>query len=235
MKPSSDFDGIAPYYDLLAKLVFGRQLNLAQRHFINRLGNPSKILILGGGSGGILEPILANYPTVHIYYLESSVKMLSLAKTRYSPDHYPIDYVLHRGDSQFPIRSEFEVIITPFVLDVFGSDELTIVVRELLDSLKWEGLWIHTDFYTDNGGPWWRFLLVKMMYGFFRITTGMKNQKLPDFDSIFEDMRLTSLGEKSYFHRLVKTTMYQKLRPGTKPLKEVSQHYPDNYRQHDSD
>ena len=208
---------------------------LHKEHFINQLGNPSSILILGGGSGGILEPILVNYPTVHICYLESSVKMLSLAKTRFSPHDYPIDYVLHEGNSQFPIRSEYQVIITPFVLDVFGPEELTRVVRELFDSLEWDGLWIHTDFYTNNGGPWWRYLLVKLMYGFFGITTGMKNQKLPDFDSIFEDMRLTSLGESLYFHRLVKTTMYQKLRPGTKPLKEVSQHHPDNYRQHNGD
>ena len=179
MSNRPNFDRIAPFYDYLAHFVFGNRLEMAQKHFLTELGNPSKLLVFGGGTGRILEPILKNYPSTHIYYVESSYKMLSLAKAKYRPDLYPVEYILSHADDSMVTNLQYDVVITPFVLDVFESAELFKVVQLLFDSLHMGGLWIHTDFYTNNGGPWWRFLLIKLMYGFFRVTTGMKNRILP--------------------------------------------------------
>ena len=210
MRSRPNFDGIAPYYDFLAQLVFGNQLEVAQKHFIKKLNNPSSLLVFGGGTGRILTPILENHPDAHIYYVESSTKMLSMAKARYSPDTYSIDYIRSHADPIIATNLQYDVVITPFVLDVFESAQLLKVVQVLFESLQPGGLWIHTDFYTNNGGPWWRFLLIKVMYRFFRITTGMKNLTLPDFDTIFNKMMLEQLGAKSFCNQLVKTTIYQK-------------------------
>ena len=45
------FNSIAPVYDALATLVFGRSIRNAQLCFLGDIGYRGKVLILGGGTG----------------------------------------------------------------------------------------------------------------------------------------------------------------------------------------
>ena len=73
----SNFDSIAPFYDFLVKLVFGKKIWEAQRTHLNEIPENGSVLILGGGPGRILESLPAN---INVTYLELSSKMIERAK-----------------------------------------------------------------------------------------------------------------------------------------------------------
>ncbi|MEP5106138.1 MAG: methyltransferase type 12, partial [Ekhidna sp.] len=51
----NDFDFVAPIYDRLSKLVFGKSLIKAQAYHLKVIGDKDRVLILGGGTGKLLE------------------------------------------------------------------------------------------------------------------------------------------------------------------------------------
>ncbi|MEZ4686196.1 MAG: hypothetical protein R3B47_09055 [Bacteroidia bacterium] len=51
------FNRLAPVYDFLASLVFGNRIRQAQRWLLDFIPEGSSILILGGGTGWILEEL----------------------------------------------------------------------------------------------------------------------------------------------------------------------------------
>ncbi|UOQ74624.1 class I SAM-dependent methyltransferase [Hymenobacter cellulosilyticus] len=75
------FDRVAPFYDPLARLVFGNALQRAQQAALAGLpaGRP-RVLIIGGGSGWVLGEVLQRRPDSRVLYLEASAMML--AKSR---------------------------------------------------------------------------------------------------------------------------------------------------------
>ncbi|WP_332369451.1 class I SAM-dependent methyltransferase [Spirosoma telluris] len=77
-----NFDWIAPVYDTLAFIVFGHRLKQAQVVFLNRIPPTASVLIVGGGSGWLLEQILRKREPKQVVYLETSAQMLALASQR---------------------------------------------------------------------------------------------------------------------------------------------------------
>ena len=50
-----NYNNIAWIYDWLAKVVFGRKQELASRAFLRIIPNDAKILVIGGGTGKIIN------------------------------------------------------------------------------------------------------------------------------------------------------------------------------------
>jgi len=209
MSKQANFDRIAPFYDLLAGVVFGNKLELAQRHFLSHLESPGELLILGGGTGNILEPLVSRYPEARIDFLETSENMMALANARFSPAKYNINYVNRTEEHLQRCSISYDVIITPFVLDVFEPIHLNKIVQQLMGCLKNGGIWVNTDFHQSQR-PWWGRYLIRVMYSFFKVTTGMKNQQLPDFENIFGNLPLVEIEQKSFFYGIIRTVMYKK-------------------------
>ena len=74
------FDFIAPFYDLLARLVFGRAISRSQTRFLLEIPSGAKVLILGGGTGWILLDIFRQANPSEVLYLEASSHMLAKAQ-----------------------------------------------------------------------------------------------------------------------------------------------------------
>ena len=70
---SNNFNTIAPVYDFLAKMVFGRSLERAQAAFLSDLETKvkAKVLIVGGGTGKVLE-LLPEGLDLQIDYVEKA-------------------------------------------------------------------------------------------------------------------------------------------------------------------
>src|SRR5690606_22865871 len=81
---NTNFDSIAPIYDGLSRLVFGNALQRAQTEHISLIPPNSNVLLIGGGSGWLLEQLLTYSPLAEVTYLEVSPKMLQLAQLRMS-------------------------------------------------------------------------------------------------------------------------------------------------------
>ncbi|HEY9047693.1 MAG TPA: class I SAM-dependent methyltransferase, partial [Ohtaekwangia sp.] len=69
------FDSIAPVYDMLSRIVFGRSMVKSQRHFLKYIPAEASVLILGGGTGWIIQELFAVNNTCTIVYVEASQKM----------------------------------------------------------------------------------------------------------------------------------------------------------------
>ena len=192
----TDFDRIAPVYDALSWAVFGRSLERAQTVFLDRVPAGASILIVGGGTGSLLERLLANRQPGRIVYLEASARMLALTSRRVLNRHLLGTVEFRLGDeTTLQPGEQFDVVITPFVLDLFTTQTLrTRLLPRFRLALKPGGQWLITDFVPAIG--WGRKTLIQAMIWFFRLTANIEAHHLADWQPLMAEMGLT-LWERS--------------------------------------
>lgn len=173
------FDIIAPIYDQLAKFVFGKSIQFSQKCFLFEIKDCSTILILGGGTGWLLQELLRINGTGKICYIEASSKMIELTKVAVKNDAR-VTFV-HGTEDDIPPLAKFDAVITNFYLDLFTEKSLSIAVRKIGKSVMPGAYWLATDF--TSGTKWWQRLLLKVMYYFFRIVSKIESSELPDWRS----------------------------------------------------
>lgn len=185
-----NFNWIAPVYDALAFLVFGHKLQQAQRVNLNRVPAQASVLLVGGGTGWLLEQLLANCHTQRIVYLETSSEMIRRANQRIVRKALPGTVEFRVGDETSLADNErFDVIITPFVLDLFTEKTLrSHFIPHLLRVLKPTGSWLVTDFV--NPPVWWQKALLWVMIHFFRWTAGIETKQLANWQQCLLDANL---------------------------------------------
>ena len=210
MKTSgNNFDFVAPFYDFLAKIIFGKNIQTAQTHFLNYIPDNANILILGGGSGWILKEIFAIKNECQIHYVETSKKMLALSKKQLTTGQ--LERVIFTHELDTTSNQVFDIIITNFFLDVFDKKELKNVMNVLQGLLCKEGVWLFTDFQHQN--IWWQKILLKLMFTFFRLFASLESKQLYDFEELFDGFGMTSLKSKSFFHEMIISHVYRKGMP----------------------
>lgn len=198
----ADFDPIANWYNLLKKMVFRNQIELATQHFLHLIPPNSKILIIGGGTGQLLRHF---HSTHQIKYLEFSRVMLNKAKnvrTKATIEFIDADVLKWKSEEKF------DYIMTPFVLDCFNETSLNSLIPKLKTNLAENASWIHTDFYPKNV---LQRNLVRMMYLFFRITVKLKVNKLADFDHLFKKHKFICTRKVLFFHSMIETKIYRQI------------------------
>jgi ubiquinone/menaquinone biosynthesis C-methylase UbiE len=210
-----NFNGIAPLYDALVFLVFGRRLAQAQAVFLQpkaRLSFPKggAVLVVGGGTGQILQPLLENCQPDRVVYLEKSARMLIRASRRMA-EMGLIGTVEFRLGNETRLRSDeqFDVIITPFLLDLFTEAKLTeALLPTLKNALADGGYWLITDFVRT--GVWWQEALLWTMIRFFRLTAGIETRQLVDWQRVLKEAGLRLRAFEPRLNGLVSTELYQK-------------------------
>lgn len=198
------FDAIAKYYDQLARLVFGKSLIKAQTYFLNSVPPSSKVLVIGGGTGWWLMKFLQNNPACKIIYIEESNEMLKMARAATNGD-CRICFMLGTENS-IPYEEKFDVVITFCFLDLFSEDQLSEVIAKILTSLKPNALWLVTDFVNTNRI---HSILLFVMYRFFKLTTEMNNQILPDWEKLLLNNAVIKIEQKSYFRSFIMSCLYR--------------------------
>lgn len=191
-----NFDRITPIYDVLARAVFGRALERAQAVFLNRIPAGASVLVVGGGTGWLLEPLLANGQLSRIVYLEASARMLARTTRRVLNRQLLGTVEFRLGDeTTLQLDERFDVVITPFVLDLFTAQTLrTRLLPRLRTALKLGGQWLVTDFVPGIG--WGRKTLIQAMIWFFRLTANIEAHQLADWQPLMVEAGLT-LRERS--------------------------------------
>ncbi|MDB5263527.1 MAG: methyltransferase type 12 [Adhaeribacter sp.] len=208
------FDRIAPLYDFLASLVFGKAIQRAQTKFLNFIPAQSNILVIGGGTGWILPAILNQTLPARIVYLEASAKMLQLARQKVKNLNHAASIEFRLGtENDIELAEKFEVIISNFFLDLFLPAELENIITTLHRSLRAGGVWLVADFvYPPGAGlrPAGARLLLKSMYAFFRFTAGISAQSLPDWEDMLAQLPLIEQESAPFYGGLIKSKVYHK-------------------------
>lgn len=210
---SPDFNFIAPVYDRLAKAVFGKAQVRAQGHYLNQIPAVSSVLVIGGGSGEILVQLMQSCVPAKVLYLEASSVMLQKAKHRmnFLPHLFPVEFRLGTENDLLP-HEKFDVVLTPFVLDLFDNSSLTLLMQKLDAALAADGLWLNTDFHLSSGRlqQAWQKSLLWAMYQFFGAMSQVQARQLPDFDSFFRQAGYSTLDSAFFCKGFIKTQLLQK-------------------------
>ena len=196
---------IAPIYAWLEKLVFRQILSRSRSFGLDVIQGGAKVLILGGGSGEVLNYL----PNCEIDYVESSESMIIRASKKVG------DRIVHFQQvpfSKFRSSTAYDHIICQYFLDLFEEEEFNELL-EHLDHLSADHTLLHVaDFRINNreSGKWWQRGLVKLMYSFFRITTGLKTGDLPAIEHILKRANYVEKEGQSWMKGLVFASVWSR-------------------------
>ncbi len=204
----NNYDKIAPYYDRLAGIIFGKAQLRAQEFILDFIAPGNTILIVGGGSGWILEAISARFSSgINITYVEKSSKMLALACQRDIKQN-SVEFV-HADILDYQVSVIKDVIITAFLFDNFTQEHTGQLFHQLHRSLKESGLWLNVDFQLSERSKFRHRLMLKLMYCFFWFASNLETSKLSDIDQYFREMYTLS-GKKGFFDSFIVSAVYKK-------------------------
>jgi ubiquinone/menaquinone biosynthesis C-methylase UbiE len=207
-------DSIAPYYQALEYLRFGRVLEQARRSMLGHLAGRSRALVLGDGDARFLQALIEHQPATKVDAVDISAKMLELAQKRIRKNNATENVRFHQADIRtmaLPGRS-YDLIATHFFLDVFTEHELRLWIRRTARASADGALWVVSDF--DLPRDKWRrryaAAWLAVMYKAFRISTGLVTQKLPDWRPILRDNGFQPLHTRQFRHGFIVSELWHR-------------------------
>jgi len=204
----NNYDRLAPFYDFVSHAVYGQALVKAQRSLLSFVKEGQNILIVGGGTGWILEELeKLNKKNIAVTYLEASDKMVDLARKK--KVSFPVDFLCAYAED-VAHTTQYDVLMTPFFFDNFTEEKAVSLLENLDGSLKNGGSFLYVDFrITEQTSTFFNRTLLKTMYVFFKIFTHIETDKLVDMDAILEK-KYTKLWSEFSFHNFVYAACYRK-------------------------
>ena len=204
-----NYDNVAPFYDLLSHLVFGNSISEALLFLVNAIPANSSVLIIGGGTGQILEEISKKYISgLQITYVELSKKMISLSKKRSTGDNSVV--FINQSISDVTFYQQFDAVITPFLFDNFSTRTTKVLFNKIDILLKPFGLWLFADFQLSEKNKLWQKWLLNFMYFFFRFLCGIEASHLPDTASLFKDYKYQLVSKQTFYGKFIYSSVYLK-------------------------
>lgn len=195
-----DYSKIAPVYQLLSRLVFGKTLINAQLKALTKTNLGGKLLICGGGDGEILKHL--QFFKGEITFLELSAKMIDLArkKTDRNITFANTDFF------NFQPSEKYDVILLPFLLDNFSELQMQLAAQKLASLLATNGeIWV-IDF-TETPNFWQRSLMF-LMYSFFKVVANVKVNKLPAIEMNMNNCGFLKVDEIFFYGRFIEAKRY---------------------------
>ncbi|MCA0333666.1 MAG: class I SAM-dependent methyltransferase [Bacteroidetes bacterium] len=205
-----NYDNIAFWYDSLSKVTFLGSQQRIQRKLIPALKDGDRMLIIGGGSGWILEDInRLSRQNIEITYIEESERMLEMTKKR---QFNPLVVNIIQADIfEYSLLGKYDIIFTPFIFDHFNLQESQILFDKLNSHLTSGGLWLHTDFtYESSHGKWWKRLYMSVIFLFFKWVIGLKNNTLTNMEPIFQKENYQCLYKKYTYMNFIQGSIWEK-------------------------
>lgn len=176
-------DRIAPWYRWLEYAAFGGALRRRREAFLFELGDPKKVLVLGDGDGRFLQLFTALYPHARVDAIDNSAGMIERAQAR-APG-----VTFHLADArEFPFEEEYDLAVAHFFFDCFEDPEL----RALLGRIRTKS-WLVSEFRNTK----WSWPLLRGLYFFFRLATGLRTRRLADHRAMFEEFGFRMEREQS--------------------------------------
>jgi SAM-dependent methyltransferase len=164
-------DRIAAWYRWFEYAGFGRGLERRREAFLSEVADARRVLALGDGDGRALAALLAAAPHACVDYIDVSARMLELARARAGTQHI----VYRNEDARTALlpAAEYDLIVTHFFLDCFDEADLEPLIARLASACTPRARWLISEF---RGNGW----LVRALYVFFRIATGLRTRRLVD-------------------------------------------------------
>jgi ubiquinone/menaquinone biosynthesis C-methylase UbiE len=210
-----NFDAIAPWYRALETMAFGNALQRARVACLDGIGSPRRALIVGEGNGRFLAALLQRQPLVKIDCVDSSRRMLDLAR-RHILETHPnetsrVAFLQHDISSWTP-NDRYDLIVTHFLLDCFGTQQVGNIVAKLAETAAPDATWLLADFTIPETGfahscarAW-----LALMYWFFRWAAAIEAQELVDPSPFLRVERFALERQQLFRHGMVKSQLWRR-------------------------
>jgi len=205
-KKHNGFDSLAPVYDRLAALVFGKAIRKAQLCFLNDIPKGGNVLILGGGTGWLLAELLNVNPDCKVWYVEASRKMLESAQSKVASKPTASVHYIHGTEEFLPLNIRFNAVITNFYLDLFSAYSIHRVLNIIIKSILPDGILLVSDF--TKGNVWSHRVLLFIMYRFFRLVCRIEATHLPDWRNQLRKLGWEEAGSKLFYNSFIQSSLY---------------------------
>lgn len=206
----NNYDKVAAFYDRLSLLIFGGALRRAQKFLLSVLHPGQRVLIVGGGSGWILEAMAARVPEgLHITYIEISANMTALAREKQVGKNEVV-FINDSITTQQLAPEGFDLVFTAFLFDNFPPAAGTALFAQLHHALKPGGYWLFADFELAEGRGFWQRPLLKAMYFFFGALCQVQARQLNDMGALFRQYHYKLVQQKDFYGRFVNAAICEK-------------------------
>lgn len=210
-----NFDRIAPFYQTMESWFAGRCLQRCRLAFLDRIPEPSQVLMVGEGHGRFLVPFRRRFPDAEITVIDGSVKMLGIAKQGLEQEGLRTEGInfVHSmiGEWETPDQ-RFDLIVTNFVLDCLTPEQLDQTVRKLASVAASDAHWLVADFQIPDGGMarWRSRIILGLLYRFFGVAAGLEARSLVPPDASLEAAGFGLLERKTWDWGLLKSEWWRR-------------------------
>ena len=207
----NNYNTIARYYDRIHHLFYGQAEIHAQVELLEYVQPGDRLLIVGGGTGWILERIAAKFPSaLEITYIEASSRMMELSKARNCGEN-KVEFVSSVIED-WKGGKEYDCILTGLFFDNFVEPHAAEIVSKLSAFLRNGGYWLESDFYYPRTrGKLWQAILLWVMYASSRLICRVEAKKLPDMDKLFVEAGYRLVYTTFHYQRFIRGVVYQKI------------------------
>jgi ubiquinone/menaquinone biosynthesis C-methylase UbiE len=216
-------DRIASHYETLERLSFGRCLERARLAFLDDARSAQHALLCGAGDGRFLARLLRANLAVSVDFVDLSAEMTRLARHRVAGmgPAFARRVQFHHGDIReiaprlASPRGEqrYDLIVTHFFLDCFSDSDLRGVTRLLAAASAPGSRWIVSEF-RESRSPLtrlWTRALIRALYFAFRVTTGLRVTRLPDYLAALSAAGYTLRAEQPSLLGLLHSSLWEAL------------------------
>lgn len=203
---AANYNNSAWFYDSLARLVYGKALVNAQVYLLKYIPPNSKVLIVGGGTGWILEELARIHPSgLQITYVEIAPNMMVQSQKR-NVGNNQITFITNAIEN-VNLPADFDIALTPFLLDNFTEENLNKVFKSIAILLKPNALWLNTSFQLT--GKWWQRVMLQSMFILFKVICNLEASKLPSIDKCFEENAFKLIEQQNFFGEFIGARVYR--------------------------
>ncbi len=210
------FDRISSLYPTMERWMAGPCMHKARVACLNELHEPKNVLLVGEGHGRLLIEMLRRFPDAQMTCLDSSAGMLENAKRAMIKAGFSEErcHFIHADALSWqpdePAR--FDLITSCFFFDCFPQSDLERMIRHLSQAAKAQAQWLVADFQIPRSGMarWRGFVIVKLLYLFFRLATGIKATELPQHSSLMRHAGFALATQKELEFGLLFSELWQR-------------------------
>ncbi len=177
---------LARTYRWLEYAAFGRLLERCRFAHLPQMTPARRVLILGEGDGRFLARFLATNRNAHVDVVESSPRMIAMARSRLSgSDARRVRFLAQDARAFHSPSSAYDLVVVHFFFDCLEEEELRRLVGKLHSVLTPDALFVISEFHAPGNGfaRWHALAWIRVMYLFFRWTTGLAVQQIPPYEA----------------------------------------------------
>ena len=206
-------DPIAGSYRWLEYGAFGLVLERARFDFLSHAAGARRVLILGEGDGRFLARLLEWNPHARVAVMDSSLRMIQLARARVpSADVSRVDFYPFDATAQPLPEGPFDLAVSHFFLDILDARAAEAVILTVSARLAPGACWFIAEFQEPAGGVrrWHARLWLRAMYGFFRLTTGLRTRELPPYRDLLARSGFAEVEHRERRFGLIRSQVWRK-------------------------